>query len=219
MKMPPRLRQIIKAIWNPAPRRAPVADAATLGRFLRTRASHVAQTSLYGYLRTRAGTRFPELFSEDRFVDSINIAKWHIWLACLSDLAVYAGGLVRHACRAQSAEVGNLMQAVVEDVLLETGIPGDAGPEFSAHADRVRARLALCDWASLTDDETPFAESPLALVHWAPVVDDLKRLDEEIVRNSIRFRWHEVRRDLRRNLDAQAILFRDGPHGVRREQL
>ena len=39
-----------------------IADRDSLAAFLGTRASHVAQTSLYGYLRTRAGTRFPELF-------------------------------------------------------------------------------------------------------------------------------------------------------------
>lgn len=205
MEILQRLRRLIKTFWNPAPRSTPVTDAVALGRFLRTRAAHVAQTSLYGYLRTRAGTRFPELFSDDQFVKSINIAKWHVWLACVSDLAVYAGGLVCHAARAQPLEVGSLMRAVLEEVLRETGVPEDAGPEYTAHADRVRARLARCDWGSLADDETPFAESPPALVHWAPVVDDLKRLDEEIVRNSIRFRWQEVRRDLRRDLDAAAV--------------
>jgi hypothetical protein len=38
------------------------------------------------------------------------------------------------------------------------------------------------------------------------VVDDLKALDEAIVRNSIRYRWHEVRRDLHRNLDTATVM-------------
>src|SRR5690554_3773392 len=72
-------------------REEPVRDASGLAHFLDTRASFVAQTSLYGYLRTRAGMRYPELFDDDPFVVSINIAKWQIWLACLSDIAIYAG--------------------------------------------------------------------------------------------------------------------------------
>ena len=35
-------------------------------------------------------------------------------------------------------------------------------------------------------------------------------LDEEIVRNSVRFRWQEVRRELRATLDVDAVL-RQGP--------
>jgi hypothetical protein len=189
------------------PRRSvPVTDRASLRTFLESRASFVAQTSLYGYLRTRAGMRYPELFDDDPFVVSINVAKWHVWLACLSDLSVYAGGLIARNARAPAAQVSALMNETVESILSATGIPADAGPEFPTHADRVRTRLALCDWGSVADDETAFVESPPALVRWAPIVEDLKQLDDEIVRNSVRFRWQEVRRSLRQDLDAQALL-------------
>lgn len=184
-------------------RREPVRDAAALRAFLHTRASHVAQMTLYGYLRTRAGTRFPELFDNDVFVASINIAKWHVWLACLSDLAVHAGCLLRRS-GASTDEVGKLILRLVDEVLVETGNPPDAGPEFTAHAQRVCARLALSDW-NASDDEAAFVESPAAVVYWAPIVDDLKALDEDIVRNSVRFQWHEVRRDLSHNLDPAAV--------------
>lgn len=187
-------------------RRTAITERDGLENFIRTRSAHVAQTALYGYLRTRAGTRFPELFSNDPFVDSINIAKWHVWLACLADLSVYAGQLVCRATHAPGTQVGPLMQAIVDNVLRATGTPPDAGPEYGQHANRVRARIALCAWGPLTDEEAPFAESPAALVHWAPIADDLKDLDEEIVRNSVRFRWHEVRRELRGSLDGAAVL-------------
>ena len=98
------------------------------------------------------------------------------------------------------------MQDLVAEILDTTGIPKDAGKEFNTHIEQVRSRLAHCNWTQITDDEAPFSESPVALVHWAPIMDELKQLDEEIVTNSVRFRWQEVRRDLRRNLDADAIL-------------
>ncbi|HUF81356.1 MAG TPA: hypothetical protein VMN03_09495, partial [Burkholderiales bacterium] len=183
-----------------------VADLEGLAYFLRTRAAHVAQTSLYGYLRTRAGTRFPELFSDDAFVASINIAKWQVWLACVSDLAVYAGGLVRRSARARASEVAPLMVGVVDSLLQETGVPEEAGGDYESHASRVRVRIAMCDWGAVPEDETAFSQSPAALVQWAPIVDELKQLDEEIVRNSVRFRWQEVRRDLQRLLDADAVM-------------
>jgi hypothetical protein len=190
---------------GPGRRTTPITGRKDLQRFLETRSSFVAQTSLYGYLRTRAGMRFPELFTDDAFVTSINIAKWQLWLACLADLSVYAGGLLSRT-QAPPEQIRALVSGVVEAILEATGVPADAGEDFEAGARRLRARIALCDWASVPDDETAFSESPAALVRHAPIVDELKQLDEPIVRNSVRFRWQEVRRDLRRDLDAVAVL-------------
>jgi len=188
-----------------ARRARPVVDRDGLAEFIRTRSAHVAQTSLYGYLRTRAGTRFPELFDNDEFVKSINIAKWHVWLDCVSDLAVHAGGLLqRHAGGQAQAE--NIMREIVDAVLVENGTPDEAGGEYPAHAERVRARIALTDWTALPGDDDVFSQSPSGLVYWAPIADELKQLDEEIVRNSVRFRWQEVRRELARLLNADAVL-------------
>ncbi|MDP2762793.1 MAG: hypothetical protein Q8O64_20730 [Sideroxyarcus sp.] len=187
-------------------RREVVADAATLRRFLEQRASHVAQTSLYGYLRTRAGQRYPELFEEDIFVDALNIAKWQVWLACLADVTVYAGGLLAQQQPAAETRVTQLLQEIVDTILRDTGIPADSGKDFSAHADQIRARITQCRWANVGEGEAAFSESPAALYKWAPLVDNLKQLDEEIVLNSVRFRWQEVRRDLRQALDIDAVL-------------
>jgi len=186
--------------------REPIVDAAGLRRFLDTRSSFVAQMSLYGYLRTRAGMRYPELFQDDGFVAAINTAKWQLWLACLSDISVYAGGLLASRSPAAAPRVGPMMQEIVEALLAETGVPADAGPDFAEGTQRVRARLALTDWTAITDDASCFTESPPALVRWAPIIDDLKKLDEPIVLNSVRFRWQEVRRQFRQSLDAEAVL-------------
>ena len=45
-----------------------------------------------------------------------------------------------------------------------------------------------------------------AVFHWAPIADELKALDEEIVRNSIHLRWIGVRRDTKALLRHDAIL-------------
>jgi hypothetical protein len=199
-------------------RSSTIADFATLRSFLDMRCSFVAQSALYGYLRTRAGMRYPILFDDAGFENSVNIAKWHVWLACLSDLSVFTGGLLAQRTSARREEVGALMLATFDAILVATGVPaGDAilvatgvpagaGAEFDAHAQRIRARLALCDWSAIPDDATPFTESEPALVYWAPIADELKQHDVTIVRNSIRFLWQEVRRALRRDLDAAALM-------------
>ena len=179
----------------------PVIDRDGLTRFLDSRSSFVAQMSLYGYLRTRAGMRYPELFANDEFVKAVDAAKWQLWLACLSDLSVYAGGLLARRTRADAAWIARLMQATLEAVLAAGTTVHDA-----SRVERVRARLAHCDWSAVPDDATPFSESPRTLVECAPIVDELKQLDEHIVRNSVRFRWQQVRRELRRDLDAEALM-------------
>ena len=70
----------------------------------------------------------------------------------------------------------------------------------------MRERVARTDWLAVGDQEAAFTESPTALVRWAPIIDELKQLDEDIVRNSVRFRWQEVRRDFCADLDAHAVL-------------
>ena len=185
---------------------APLSDAISLGIFLQTRASHVTQTSLYGYLRTRAGTRYPELFEQPDILQSINMAKWQIWLACLSDLTVYVGGLIYQRSDATSADICVLLSAVVDTILKETGIPDEAAAEFQDTAESVRIRLANCDFSTITDNDVAFVKSPAALFYWAPIADELKNRDQEIVENSVRFRWQEIRRSTRKLLQAKALM-------------
>jgi len=182
-------------------RATPIVDRDGLRSFLESRASFVTQMSLYGYLRTRAGMRYPELFTNDEFAKAVDAAKWKMWLACLSDLSVYAGGLLARRSRADNASIASLMDALLEAILAANRAGDDA-----AGADRLRTRLAQCDWGAVPDDATAFSESPRTLIECAPIVDELKQLDDEIVRNSVRFRWQQVRRELRRDLDAEAVI-------------
>ena len=206
-------------------RKQAIADIAALQHFLDSRASHVAQTTLYGYLRTRAGTRYPVLFENDAYVVSINHAKWQMWLACLSDLSVFAGGLLARHVKAAPEAAGVAVRRAVEDILEQTGTPADSGPLFAQGAEALRDRLNRCDWAALARSEgaltsgqgalaggeAVFTESPEALVRHAPIIAELMALDAEIVRNSVRFRWQEVRREMRAALDADAVLGRTAP--------
>ena len=183
-----------------------VKDRDSLATFLNTRASHVAQTSLYGYLRTRAGTRFPEMFENPDILTSINIAKWHIWLACLSDLTVFTGHHLYQSGEIEESDLKELMQKALQQVLDETGLPEEAGSDFVPATEKVVQRVVTCDWKVERDDDTVFSQSPEALFYWAPIADELKELDESIVKNSIRYRWIETRRSLRKLLDCKTLV-------------
>ena len=56
-------------------------------------------------------------------------------------------------------------------------------------------RFQKVDWKKYYNS-LPFNESALALYHWAPIADELKELDKEIVINSIKNKWMLVVADL-----------------------
>ncbi len=182
-----------------------ISDSETLAQFIDSRASHVAQTSLYGYLRTRSGTRFPELFENPDILMSINIAKWHIWLACVSDLSVFAGQCLQQSEKFDESAIKSLMPRALARVFDKIGAPSEAGGDFISARENVIRRIGSCDWSLQRDDDTVFSQSPPALYYWAPIADELKERDEEIVKNSVRFRWIEIRRSARHLLDFKAL--------------
>ena len=66
-------------------------------------------------------------------------------------------------------------------------------------------RLGFVDWSLAGKGETAFSQSQTDLVRWAPVTEEFKQQDSEIVMNSIRFRWREVREQLRKRAVPAAI--------------
>ena len=183
----------------------PIGSVPELAEFINSRASHVAQISLYGYLRTRAGTRYPELFERDDMLSSINQAKWQIWLACVHDLALFSGRLL--SANDPSAIRALLLEAF-DSIMAQVGEPAEAGVEFSNSVRAVRNKIQRQDWQSLADvtDADCFQSSTDALFHWSPISDELKQYDEEIVRNSIRFRWQAIRQYARANIQTAELI-------------
>ena len=57
--------------------------------YIQSRSAHVTQTTLYGYIKTRIGTRYPAMVEDENFSKSINIAKWNIYMNALSDCTLY----------------------------------------------------------------------------------------------------------------------------------
>ena len=60
-----------------------------LENFIQTKSAWVAQVTLYGYLKTRMGTRYVLHFENDKFMASVNVAKWNIYSVALQDLTFF----------------------------------------------------------------------------------------------------------------------------------
>ena len=56
----------------------------------------VSQETLYGYLKTRMGTKYVLMFEDEIFLESINKAKWNIYSECLQDLTLYYNFILKN---------------------------------------------------------------------------------------------------------------------------
>ena len=88
-RLAPRLAEIARRLTVRFDN-SPLQTAEALAQFVRTRASYVAQTSLYGYLKARMGTSYRLYFEDERFSVSIRIAAVKLFLSCVADLTVFA---------------------------------------------------------------------------------------------------------------------------------
>ncbi len=183
----------------------PITDLVHLRRFIDAHASYVAQTTLYGYMRTRAGTRYPELFKDEGMSASLNIAKWQIWLACLSDLSAYVARVLYETSEVSQDECKQLVLEEVMAILDAVGDPVEAVQSFGASKNQLLERLRAIEFTAIADVGDIFSYSPQALIDWAPVADHMRESDNEIMRNSVRFKWNEVQRKLQKQLRVREL--------------
>ena len=163
-----------------------------LQNFVHERSAHVTQTTLYGYLKTRIGTRFRLMIEDEKYSESVNIAKWNIYISALSDLTLYVFSYLVDQKNLKRNEANEVFINIINKELkngLDEKLYDKAKKEFIL-------RLQTIDWNKFYL-EKPFKNSGLALYDWSPIADDLKVLDKEIVLNSIMLKWNLVENDFK----------------------
>lgn len=183
----------------------PIDSLASLEAFAVTRSAYLAQKTLYSYVKARMGIRYPAMFEDANVVKSLNIAKMNVFAACLSDLTVYAVAQATHG-----RPLGNDERQALALAFYRTGLHenADAAPEeFSAPAavSTFTQRLAETEWQKAARVPENFTDSPKALFRWAPIADNLKKFDREIIDNSVKFAWRDIREQFMKRLDADAV--------------
>ena len=185
--------------------RSPIDSVETLTHFVQTRSAYVAQTALYGYLKTRMGTRYRDLFQDEVFAGSIRLAAIRVFVSSLGDLTVFAVAVARERGELGADEAAALARGCFDEAMRRVldgedpgAIPMDMAADFHGRVEAVR-------WRDAAAGENAFAGSAADLVRFAPVIDEFKELDSEIVSNSIRFRWRDVRAQFRRRVDGPAL--------------
>ena len=189
--------------WHRPP---PVLTLSDLVSYAETRSKFVSQTTLYSYVKTRAGTRYVSLMEDDVFANSVNIAKWEIYLACLCDLSTYAAARTSRDQSVAQSEIRALAIHLVDTATLNEEIPVERPQGFDDIRSAFAARAEATNWTDDMIGDAAFQGSLSALVEWAPIADELKIHDVEIVKNSMRFKWKKVRDQFEQILDASAVL-------------
>jgi hypothetical protein len=197
--------QKFKILLGLGPGAGPIDSVAALENFVSTRAAYVAQKTLYGYVKTRMGTRFPAMFENKDLVASLNIAKMYVFAACLSDLSIYAVATATFGHSIPNDASRALARRCYLAGLRDND--ADAPAEFKAQdcIAEFDRRLSETDWQRGARQPENFTQSPAALVRWAPIADNLKKFDTEIVENSVKFAWRDIREQFKKRLDAAAV--------------
>ena len=188
-----------------------IDDIETLRSFVSSRSSYMAQVSLYGYLKARAGTRYVSLIKDPLFASSMKTARDQIFFACLIDLTLYVLKTI-HARKKQNFQNLDLFSrrffiqtlAKAPEEVFESLEREEVILEFEKH-------LSRHNWSGTDDSHESFSGSRSALLKWAPVVEEFKIQDEEIVSNSIHFKWLRVCQEFETLTDFENIVFEANP--------
>jgi hypothetical protein len=183
--------------------RGPIATVEYLADFVQTRSAFVAQTSLFGYLKERMGTSYQRYFEDAAFAESIRISQVRVYRACIADLAIFAAALVAERAGLKGADAERLAVHCYSYALTNSGADGS---RFAPDAmERFQERAGRTIWPNAAIEENAFIESPPELIEAAPVIEQFKNWDREIVTNSIRFRWLDIRKQLRKRIAPEDI--------------
>ena len=169
-----------------------------LRNFIQERSAHVTQTTLYGYIKTRIGSRYAMMFEDEVFLKSINLAKWNIYMTALSDCTFYVFSYLIDKKNLKQNDALDIFIEIIENERnngLEDEIFEKTKLAFSQ-------KLKEINWKLYHQDD-PFKNSGLSLLKWSPIAENLKVFDKEIVLNSIKLKWNLVEnefKDLTKNL-------------------
>jgi len=164
-----------------------------LENFIQSKSAWVTQVTLYGYLKTRMGTRYVLHFENDKFMSSVNQAKWNIYSVAIQDLTLFTFSYLKANFNySQVVKAREIFLKILDDEI-SNKMPLDIIEEAKKSFDE---RLNKINWDTHIND-LPFNPSALSLYKWAPIAEELKTLDRKIVLNSVILKWDVVKKEFK----------------------
>ena len=124
------------------------------------------------------------MMEDERFLKSINLAKWNIYVVALADCAFYAFSYLISEKNLKDNDCKEIFLNILENEK-KNGLSDEI---FDRGKKNFLERIEKVNFSNhyLND---PFKESGQALYYWSPIADELKSLDKKIVLNSIHLKW------------------------------
>ena len=168
-----------------------------LEEFIQTKSAWVSQVTLYGYLKTRMGTRYVLHFENDEFMKSVNLAKWNIYAVALQDLTFFTFSYLKANLNYQDVDKAQEIFLKILDDETTNNMP----PDIMENAKKnFNERIQNMNWDYYFND-LPFNPSALSLFKWAPIAEELKTLDRKIVLNSVILKWDIVKKEFKERIN------------------
>jgi len=168
-----------------------ISNLDDLESFIQTKSAWVSQVTLYGYLKTRMGTRYVLHFENDEFMKSVNLAKWNIYAVALQDLTFFTFSYLKVNFNYLDLDKAKEIFLKILDDEITNKMPLDI---VEVSKKDFFNRLGNINWETYYKD-LPFNPSALSLYKWAPIADELKTLDRKIVLNSVILKWDVVKKE------------------------
>ena len=173
-----------------------ITNLDELENFIQSKSAWVTQVTLYGYLKTRMGTRYVLHFENDKFMGSVNLAKWNIYSTALQDLTFFTFSYLKNNFNYQDIDKAKEIFLKILDDEITNQMPLDIIEQAKKSFDN---RFQNISWDNYYND-LPFNPSALSLFKWAPIADDLKKLDRKIVLNSVILKWDIVKKEFKERI-------------------
>ena len=168
-----------------------IKNIEDLKKFIQRKSAWVTQETLYGYLKTRMGTRYVLHFENDKFMGSVNLAKWNMYSVALQDLTFYTFSYLRANHNYQDMKSAEEIFSKILDDEISNKMPLEI---IERGKRNFNERLQNIDWNNYHSN-LPFNPSALSLYKWAPIAEELKSLDRKIVLNSVILKWDIVKKE------------------------
>ena len=173
-----------------------ISNLDELENFIQTKSAWVTQVTLYGYLKTRMGTRYVLHFENDKFMGSVNLAKWNMYSVALQDLTLFVFSFLKTNLNYQDISKAKEIFFKILDDETSNDMPLTIIDEAKKNFNE---RLQNLNWDNHYDN-LPFNPSALSLFKWAPIADELKNLDKKIVLNSVILKWDVVKKEFKERI-------------------
>ena len=174
-----------------------IRDLDDLEKFIQTKSAWVTQVTLYGYLKTRMGTRCVLHFENDEFMSSVNQAKWNIYAVALQDLTFFTFSYLKANFKYNEIKNAQEIFFKILDDEISNKMPLDVIEKTKKNFNE---RYQNMNWENYYND-LPFNPSALSLYEWAPIAEDLKTLDRKIVLNSVILKWDIVKKEFKERVN------------------